>query len=108
MTQSHIHEAHSLSKKLSADALDRFSSTGDPYGSLIADGNFRAALLKSLDGNMIISGAVLQEVQKLNGGNGNGRGLRGKAKAYALPVIGGGGIGTLLLIKAVEFTSVLV
>jgi len=87
-------QLHPLSKKLSEDALDRFSSTGDPYGVLVTDTNFRSALLKSLDGTMIISGAVLEEVQKLNGG-GNGRWHRVKRQGPG--VLGGAGFAAVFL-----------
>lgn len=59
---------------------------GDPYEKLVTDGNFRAALLKALDGNMIISGAILEVVQRANG---NGR--WGKVRKSGGPALLGGG-----------------
>ena len=101
------HQPHTLSNKLALDALDRYTDPGDPYSNLATDGNFRAALLKGLDGNMIVAGAILEEVQRQNGNNGH-RGVREKAKAYALPVIGGGGVSTLLTIEAIKFLRLFV
>ena len=94
------HQPHTLSNKLALDALGRYTDPGDPYAHLATDGNFRAALLKGLDGNMIVAGAILEEVQRPNG-NGH-RGIKERAKAYALPVLGSGSVGTLLLIKVLE------
>lgn len=77
---------HPLAEKLTADALTRFTATGDPYGPLTTDGNFRAALLRSNDCIMIISGAALEEAQRRNGGNGRW----GRVRRQAPPLIGAG------------------
>tara|TARA_Y100000310_G_scaffold342781_1_gene447400 strand:- start:41 stop:340 length:300 start_codon:yes stop_codon:yes gene_type:complete len=93
------HHQHTLSKQLVADALGRFTSTGDVYNHTVED--FRPMLLKAIDAQIIVSGAVLEEVMRSNG-NGR-RQLRDRARSAALPVLGGGSLATLAGLRLVEF-----
>tara|TARA_Y100000310_G_C20197400_1_gene585314 strand:+ start:261 stop:548 length:288 start_codon:yes stop_codon:yes gene_type:complete len=88
---------HTLAHKLAADALDRFTTPGERT----RPDDWQRQLLAGQDANLIIGGAILEELMRLN--NNGHRSLREKAKAAAIPVLGGGGLATLATIRVVEF-----
>jgi hypothetical protein len=99
---AHVPDSHQLSTEtslaLAADAAKRFNSLQDPYEDLVTDGNFRKALLKGNDVQIIVAGTALQVgIDIQNRLNGNHKSRRSKIKDTAVPIIGWGAVFTAIV-----------
>jgi len=89
--------AHPMSANLHVAALNRFNDiAGDAYRHAATDGDFRVALLRANDAQIIMIGTL---IELYKGSNGHRR-RRDRVRAAVLPVLGGtGGIGLLIYIR---------